>query len=454
MLSSVFERFAQRSPLSVIMRGLMERTFAAAPLNRLFEATAQEQYTRELLFSDIVDLMSPVVCALEPSLRSAYRHQRDKLSVSLSAVYAKLNGIELPVSEALLGQSAESLQTLMSQLSDLRASWVPGYRVKILDGNCLAATDHRLSVQRRQAASVLPGKSLVVLEPQWHLATHLFACEDGHAQERSLLPRVLETAQPQDAWIADRNMCTLGFLMGLHRRQAAFVIREHQKLPYRPLDDLQAVASAETGAVFEQPIVLERDGETLTLRRIVVHLDTPTRDGETTLAIVTSLPNDTLDALAVADLYRRRWSIETFFQSVTVNLEGEIQTLAYPKAALFSFSLALVIANLLSALKATLAAVHGRDCVAQLSDYYLVNEIRQTYGGMMIAIEPQQWQIFQTMPLSQVVKVLKSLAANVSLKPLRKATRGPKKKRPALIADSRHRHLSTARLLEQASNSP
>jgi hypothetical protein len=32
-------------------------------------------------------------------------------------------------------------------------------------------------------------------------------------------------------WIEDRNFCTLGLLFGLHRRGAAFVVRQHGQLP-------------------------------------------------------------------------------------------------------------------------------------------------------------------------------------------------------------------------------
>ena len=43
--------------------------------------------------------------------------------------------------------------------------------------------------------------------------------------------------------------------------------------------------------------------------------------------------------------YPNRWSLETLFQTVTENFNGEIQTLAYPKALLFSFSMAFITKN-------------------------------------------------------------------------------------------------------------
>jgi hypothetical protein len=57
------------------------------------------------------------------------------------------------------------------------------------------------------------------------------------------------------------------------------------------------------------------------------------------IAILTSLPQTVASASDVALLYRGRWSVETLFQTVTNNFEGEIQTLGDPKAVLFYFCL-------------------------------------------------------------------------------------------------------------------
>ena len=52
------------------------------------------------------------------------------------------------------------------------------------------------------------------------------------AQERSLLPQVLETVKPNDVWVDDRNFCTLAFLFGIRARKAFFVTRQHGNLPF------------------------------------------------------------------------------------------------------------------------------------------------------------------------------------------------------------------------------
>jgi hypothetical protein len=63
------------------------------------------------------------------------------------------------------------------------------------------------------------------------------------------------------------------------------------------------------------------------------------------------------------------WERRTF-QHLTEDLRCEIDTLGYPKAALFGFCLAVVAYNVVSVTKAALVAAHGRDFVQeQLSMY-------------------------------------------------------------------------------------
>lgn len=106
---------------------------------------------------------------------------------------------------------------------------------------------------RDTRAGALPGKSLVVFNAELGIAQDVFPCEDGDAQERSLLTAVAATIQPGEIWIADRNFCVLSFLFNLHRKQAFFVIRQHGNTPYNPLTELKFVGQSATGRVSEQP---------------------------------------------------------------------------------------------------------------------------------------------------------------------------------------------------------
>ena len=81
--------------------------------------------------------------------------------------------------------TAGQARTLIEDLQGTLPPLLPGYRGKILDGNCIKASEHRIKELRDLSAGALPGKSRVVLDPALGLPIEVFPCEDGHAQERS-----------------------------------------------------------------------------------------------------------------------------------------------------------------------------------------------------------------------------------------------------------------------------
>jgi IS4 transposase len=451
LLGSIFERFVAHSPLSVMARGLLEHALLPAELDALFQRTAQRQYTRELLFSTTVDLMSLVVSGSRPTVHAAFQALKDNIPVSITSVYNKLDGIEPAISAELVRHTSQKLQPLIQQLDGQRMPLLPGYRVKILDGNHLAATEHRLKELRTTTAGPLPGLCLVVLDPALMLAVDVFPCEDGHAQERSLLPAVLDRVAADEVWIDDRNFCTLDFLFGLAARQAYFVTRQHKNLPWEGVTPFVRVGRGEDADVWEQQVRLVTSvGTPLLCRRVKLLLDKATRDGDRELYILTNLPASVADAVRVASLYRQRWTIENVFRELSEMFENEIDTLAYPKAALFGFCTGLAAYNVMSAVKASLRSVHGVEKIeAELSGYYMVDEIVGTYRGMMIAIPAEEWLVFRELSVAEWSVVLRELASHVRLDKLRKHPRGPKKPQPKRQNDKRKPHVSTAKLLAE-----
>ena len=451
ILSDVFERFSQDAPLSVMAQGIMENALNPEILDQLFEDVAEKQFTHKLLFSTIVDLMSVVVCRIRPSIHAAFQARAETVGATIDAVYDKLDGTETAVSAALVHATAARLAPVIDAMSGGRADWLPGYRVRILDGNHLPGTEHRLKELRTIRAGALPGHALVVLDPRRMLATDVVLCEDGHAQERSLLDQILEIVAANDLWIADRNFCTTDFLFGIAQRSGLFVIRQHAStLHWEFVGKRRACGRIDTGKVFEQTIRASNDaGEILILRRITVLLDQPTRDGETELHLLTNVPAKDARAKVIADLYRRRWTIETAFQELEATLHGEINTLGYPKAALFAFCVALVSYNVLSTLKAALRSVHGEAVVAEeVSGYYVADEIQMTHRGMMIAIPEDEWVVFHDLTPVKLADILVRLARSVSLPKLRKHPRGPKKPKPKKQSGAKIKHVATAKILK------
>src|SRR5260370_32102727 len=97
----MLQRFIQHSPVTVMARVTIERALGPEKVNALFKQHANLGYTRQILFSVLIDLMGLVVCKVHSSVSAAYHAMSDTLPASLSAVYAKLAHIEKEVTAAL-----------------------------------------------------------------------------------------------------------------------------------------------------------------------------------------------------------------------------------------------------------------------------------------------------------------------------------------------------------------
>ena len=450
ILPDIFERFIQSSPLSVMAQGAIEYALSESALNQVFDQHAEVQYTRELLFSTVFDLMSVVVTGSYGSVCSAYKDMDQSIPVSLTSVYNKLQGIEPNVSAELVRYTAGRLLPVQRLVHGIHAPWIVGYRVRILDGNHLAATEHRLKETRHEAAAPLPGQALVLFDPEADLVTDVLLQEDGHAQERSLLDCVIGRLFAKDLVVADRNMCVRKFLLGIIAKGGFFAIREHAQVQWESAGKLRRLGRTEGGRLREQRVCIKNDqGEGVYLRRVVVDLDKPTRDGDSYVAVLCNLPEEDADARAVAKLYRRRWTLEHAFEDLAVALECEINTLCYPKAELFGFCVGLVVYNLMGVVRGALRGVHGQAEAEQMSAYYMADEMGGVYRGMMIAIPEPHWRVFAQMSAADFACVLAQLAQNINLERFRKHTRGPKKPKQKRHYDPAHPHVSTARILLQ-----
>ena len=449
MPSTIFDRFIKETPISILARSAMERIFNPEQIDEWFDTVAEEQYTKDLLFSSVFDIMSQVVCRKRPSVYAAYQAADGQIGVSITSVYNKLNGIEPHTSAELVRYAAKETVPIIKGLSGLKPSLLPGFRVKLLDGNCIEKSHHRIKELRTLAAGPLPGKSLVVYDPCLSIPIDVFPCEDGHAQERSLLPTVLESVESDDAWIADRNFCTIDFTTGIAEKGAFFVIREHKNYPSNPCGKELYIGDIDTGSVYEQKIsVTDNNGGVHQFRRIRVALNSETRDKDSEIFIISNISENDVCATDIANAYRGRWTIETAFQHLAEYLNSEINTLGYPRAALFGFCVALVAYIALSVVKAALVSVHGVDVVEnEVSGYYVADEMSATYRGMMIALPEDEWLFLRTLSANEYLGFLRDLAEKIKLSVYRKHKRGPKKAAPKRISTPKSPHVSTARII-------
>ena len=106
--------------------------------------------------------------------------------------------------------------------------------------------------------------------------------------------------------------------------------------------------------------------------------------------ILSNLPN-AITAEQIANGYRERWSIESAFGEIRRCLNGEINALGYPKAALFSFGMALVSFNLLSLIEAAIGAEHGPEAQENFSTQQAAVEIQCMWSGTTIVLDDDFW---------------------------------------------------------------
>ena len=254
-----------------------------------------------------------------------------------------------------------------------------------------------------------------------------------------------------DLIVADRNFCTLRFALGVRAKGAFFLVRQHRgNLPCRTVTKLKPCGSTSTGTVSEQCVQMNdpETGLAIPLRRIQIRLFAKTRDGERTISLLTNLPKEVLP-LVIAELYRERWTIEKHFQFLTQSLHCEVSGLGQPRAALFAFAMALVAGNALAVVRGSLRSAHGVEAEAEISGYYLADEVAGDYRTLMKYMPADQWTGWRDLPAAAMSQLLRAVAKHVNLKGLSRSQRGPKKPPPQKPEqDKKHKHYSTARLLK------
>ncbi len=358
--TTVLTRFLARCPAAVMVRATLERLLEPKRLDRIFEESRQRQYSKKLLFSQLVALMAAVATRTRRSVHAAYLAMQKQLGVSPAAVYEKLNHVEPETTASLVRETAADTARVIDAPRGQEGdpAGARGLLPRRQPSRSRRASYRRTSPHQRGAVAgaVLGGWT------QRELIVEMVPCEDGHSQERSLLPQLLLRIKAGIVVVADRNFCTTHFLFGLAEREAFFAIRQHAStLTYRLRGKRRRLGRIATGVVYEQGMELHNGGATLSVRRVSLHLDQPTESGDTEIHIVTNLPAEEVTALQVAEVYGTRWTVEGAFQTLTDVLRCEVETLGYPRAALFSFATAVLAYNVYAVVKAAAQSARCRD---------------------------------------------------------------------------------------------
>lgn len=449
----VIRRFSKKAPAAMLFRGLFARVFSDERMNQIFRDHKERQIESPVVFSSLIHLLTPVISGGKPSVHASYQEREEELGVSKQAIYDKLQGVEPAVSSALVSVPVGELAQVLTKAKATHADPVPGYHTFVIDGKRLDGTEHRLLETRAMKSAPLPGTVLAMLDTRLEMFVNVACDPDSYACERKVVLPLLEHLEKGALYLADRNFCDGPLIDHFLRMESFFILRHHGRSPRWRIvkgSQLRKVGKdAHGGMVYEQEIeVTLPDGSWHRLRRITAKLAKPTRDGDTELHLLTNLPVS-VSAVVIADAYAGRWTIETCLEYLAQALNAEINTLAYPGAALLCFCLALVLFNILSALKTLLSAFSSASHVPELSYYYLALEIAEARLGIQIAIDDVYWKQRAELPLTEFILWIKSITKMANLRRYRKHPRGPKRPQPKRASGKKRAHVSTHRILEQ-----
>lgn len=445
---SIMDRFVEKNPLAVMTRCIAQ-SLMGEKLDRVFEKNRSRQYDDTIKFSTVAISMGEIALGTVQNRNQAYRKYKDELRASAVAYYRKVNRTEPAVSEAVVRYSAEQAANLLAQLDFQAWEVLPGYRCFSLDGNHLQKTQKRLKETRGLCAAPLPGTVVGRFDHQNGLFDQAYLLEDGHAQESTVLDRVLEDLSRNDLVIADRHFCIVWFMLKLAARCGVFVIRQHGRLKGKLRGKRRFIGKIASGRVYEQMLEISEGGETLVVRRITIELTEPTRDGDTEIHVLSNVPAKDADACVLGELYHDRWEIENAFYVLTMTLNCESPSNGYPRCALFQFCMAMFAYNCRQVLLAALYAEHEQEAVQRMSQYQVAVDIVSPMEGMLTAIPNDEWTELTPKRADGIARFLRNVSRRVDVTSYRKSVRGPKKPPPKRIRCKAGTHVSTQRLLEK-----
>lgn len=447
-IAEQLSRFTDACPFAVMTRAVIGSLLDSQQLNDLFENEAERQYDRQIPFMAVVWSMAELALGTLASKNQAYKQYQEEIGASKTAFYNKLNRTEPKLSESLVRFSAEQACPLLKQLKFEPWEFLPGYRCYSIDGNHFGKTERRLKESRYLSAPPLPGTVIAKYDHQRDLFSSVYALECGHAQETTVIDRVIDDAEQGDVYFADRSYCIKRVVFGLIRAECFFVIRQKMTFTGNLLGQRKKIGQTETGVVFEQAVTITQGHDSRQIRRITVELFEPTRDGETVVHLFTNLPAST-SALTIAEAYRGRWEIETAFHSLTMTLCCESKGNCHPRCAILQFCMAVVAYNARCLLMASLYAVHEDEQIDSLSEYQISLEVTSHIDGLCIAINEQEWSQLIGASSKSLAQFLITIAKTIDPSQYAKSKRGTKKPPPPKKKMQRNSHLSSQKLLNQ-----
>lgn len=448
MIATALDRFSQQAPAATLFVGLISKVLSDEALDGIFRSHSEQQVESPVLFSYLVRMLAPVVLSKERSVNLSHRDLG--LTVSRQAIYDKLKGVEVQVSNALVHTTSADFKQICDAAGLKHKDIIPGYHTYILDGKTFNATEHRLQESRADARCPMPGRCVSLFDTRYQLFVEIEGDQNAFRCERKIFQQMLPRVEKHAIYVADRNFCDSSLIEGLINAQAYFITRLHGVSPARRELSTPKKKLPSRRAISEREIEVQLPDKGWTkVRLITVQLSKKTRNGDSVLQIVTNLPGS-VDCHAVANAYRNRWTIENAFGYISTCFNAEIRSLCYPAAALLCFSISLLLFNVVNTIMRLMSHSIKQPKsgpTIEFSHYYIAAEISNCYAGLRIAVEDEQWQPILNLSLKEFATWLKQVAKYARPEKYKKNRRGPKKPPPKRKFNGA-RHVATQKLIE------
>jgi hypothetical protein len=444
--TELWKRVRERCPVALMTRATQEYLFTDPFLNDLFDDSTLANYSRQFLFSDLVSVLTGVVFSTYPSVRRAFLNApATQARGTLKCFYEKLQRVEPATMRVLVRATAKSVADIWGTQPLPHTEPILGYRLIVIDGNHFEATENRLD---GQSGAALPGQVLAVLGHASGLVCDVLPWEDAHSNEKEVLASLGLELCKGDVVTADRQFCAGTVMDLINAQKAKFIIRHNASVGLHVVKERRSCGKTPTGRVYESRVRYAQTSRVL--RCVEVELNTPTRNGEKVIRLLTDLPLKGASGRQVAGAYLCRRRIETVFWDLTVSLTCEVKTLAYPRAALFAFCVSVSVYNALQAVKGALSATHGAGVLEELSGHTMSEEVGRMWDGLDLALDSDDWAEVCGLSVGEFGRWLREAAEGMDLDYYRKTSRGPKKQKvkPA-SSEPINKHTSTFRFLQQ-----
>jgi len=254
-------------------------------------------------------------------------------------------------------------------LSEPWASW-RGHRVVLVDGTCLSMPDepdlhaHFGTSTGRGGKRHYPLARLVTLAlaNTMTVISHAFGRYDR--SENALLRPLLKNLRKGDLLVADRRFAGSNLYAEYQAATLEFLTRVHQRLKVSRLRPIIPYADNDFVADLAVLPVHRRKDPTLPRRvrvRLVQVVLRVRGRREVTWLVTSLLDASQYPASEIADLYVRRWRIETLFRQLKVRLSADVLRSKTTEGVCKELTARLIAINVVRAIMLDAAATHGLD---------------------------------------------------------------------------------------------